>query len=221
MNFFGPIFLVMFGVTVVSFSRHAQAFRFEDLEKVNAVEQAELLDLARLAVTRRDFIQSRDYIEQARRKGYNPKAIEAAESYYRREYMALEEQKRRDEAVLQARIFQEETARRQLLQVNASGNKGGTINCAHVVSDSGLYGYCSSGSCDGFANDHSLWRLCKMGDASGYSKNYAFWNYIQNGDASGFSSNFRAWEGAKQNSGSLANRKRFAIYYLRGYIYLN
>ena len=50
MNFFGPILLVMFGVTVVSFSRHAQAFRFEDLEKVNAVEQAELLDLARLAL---------------------------------------------------------------------------------------------------------------------------------------------------------------------------
>ncbi len=118
------------------------------------------------------------------------------------------------------RIAQEEAARQQA-QADASGNKGGTIDCGYVSRDYGLWNYCTSGSCDGLSGDYGVWNLCRTGDAGGLSKNYAVWNYIQNGDPSGFSSNYSAWEGAKQNAGSPADRKRFAIFYLRGYIYRN
>ncbi len=96
-----PLSLVL-TLAAASLSGQTLAFSFKDVEKLEAAEQQELLGLARQAAARQDFSQARKFIEQARHKGYNPKAIEAAESTYRREYAAYEEQRRREEAQRQA-----------------------------------------------------------------------------------------------------------------------
>lgn len=218
-----PVSLLL-ALAAVSLSSPVQAFSFKDVEKLEAAEQQELLDMARRAAQQRNFPQARKFIEQARNKGYNPKSIDAAENIYQREYAAHEDQKRREEAARQASAAQEEALRRQAqrqAQVDSSGNKGGALNCHYVSSDYGLWNYCTSGSCEGLTSNYGLWNLCRTGDASGLSRNYAVWNYIQGGDASGFASNHHAFEGARQNAGSLADRKRYVIYYLRGYVYRN
>lgn len=101
------------------------AFSFEDIEKLEAAEQQELLELARRAAAARNFTQARSYIDQARHKGYNPQAIQAAEDVYKREYAAFEEQKRREEAERQARLAREE-AERQAAQ--RAGRAGGVTD---------------------------------------------------------------------------------------------
>lgn len=123
----------------IGLSLPAQAFDFKDLENLEAAEQQELLELARRAAAQHDFNQARSYIEQARHKGSNPQAIEAAETDYRRAYAAHQEQKRREEAERQARI---EAERRAAQRTSSSGGGG-----LYIVS--GLGGS-FSGRCSGY-----------------------------------------------------------------------
>lgn len=97
---------------------------------------------------------------------------------------------------------------------NSSSNN---INCSRVGHDGALWNYCESNSCDGFSNNHGLWTLCEQNSANGLSGNFGVWNYLETGNTAAFSGT--AYKGAEQNKGSFSTRKRFIIYYLRGYIY--
>ena len=200
----------------------AWAFSFDDLEKIEKEEQGDLLQQAKTAATNWEFGSARSLIQQARNKGANAKKVAEAEAVYRKHYAAYEEKQRQaEEAKRLAEEARKEAERQAVAQArqDASGNKGGSLNCMYVSKDYALWQYCERGSCDGFSSNYNLYQLCQYNDADALSSNYAIWNYLKNGNPSGFASNYRAWDRAKQQAGSFADRKRFVIYYLRGFTY--
>lgn len=98
----------------------------------------------------------------------------------------------------------------------SSGSNYGSINCGYVSKDYGLYKYCDTGSCDGFYDNYGLHRLCRDNETSGLSNQYALVTYLKNGNYHSFTGN--ALVSAKKHADSFENRKRFSIYYLRGYV---
>ena len=147
------------------------------------------------------YIKNEEARKEAEQRAYaNKKQKEREEA----------EQRRRD--AQNARIAADNQRR-----YDRSGNKGGSLQCNRVSGDYGLWRYCESGSCDGLSSNYGLWRLCQNNETSGLSGNYGIWSYLENGNLSAFRGN--AYFGAKQNSGSFADRKRFVIYYMRGYVY--
>lgn len=99
-------------------------------------------------------------------------------------------------------------------------NKEIRLDCSKVSSNFALWNYCERNSCDGLSSNYGLWNLCKNDDFSALSGDFAVWNYLKNGDSSGFS-DYNVWNSAKENSSSFSNRKRFIIYYLKGYLLEN
>lgn len=99
-------------------------------------------------------------------------------------------------------------------RASSEGSAGGLANCNSIHNDYPLYQYCDIGSCDGFTNE--LYLLCKYGDASSL-KNQNFYLYIQNGDLGAFTKDIDTFNAAKKSSNTFLSRKRFLIYYLRGY----
>lgn len=198
----------------------AAAFSFEEMDRIDQAEQGELLEAARKAAGQEDFDRARSLIEQARNKRYAPQAVAGVEKLVREAWAARDERLRREE---QARLAQAEAEAerraREQARVDGSGNKGGVLNCAIVSSNYGLWDYCERGRCEGFSGNYPLWTLCEKNDAGGLSSNYAVWSYLTKGDPSGFSKDYRAWSAASKQAGSFADRKRFIIFYLNGYIY--
>ena len=198
----------------------AQAFSFEEMDRIDQAEQGELLEAARKAAGQEDFDRAQSLIEQARNKRYAPQAVAGVEKLVREARAARDERLRREE---QARLAQAEAERRarEQARVDGSGNKGGALNCAMVSKHYGLWNYCETGSCAGFSGgNYALWNLCENNDPAGYAgANFPVWHYLANGNAGGFTSNHKVWSAAEKQAGSFANRKRFIIYYLRGYIY--
>ncbi len=202
-------------------------FDFDELELIQSSEQAELLEQARKAADGNEFSKADSLIQQARQKGYAPDEVKEAENFLasrksayaaeqariaREEEKRLAEERRRkqEEAARQARLAQQ--------RYDASGNKGGKLRCTSVAQDFGLWRYCTEGTCDGLSEDYNLWRLCEYDDVGAMSGNYNVWRYLKDG-VDTFTDDMGAYQGAKQNSGSFADRKRFVIYYLRGYVF--
>lgn len=126
------------------------AFSFDDMEKLEAAEQEDLLELAKQAARNEHFSRARDYLQQARNKSYNPKAVEAAESVYRSDYAAYEERQRREEAERQAQLAREEAARSGRGAIRASadmrnwclGAANNNIHNCYSINDSDLKNAC-------------------------------------------------------------------------------
>ena len=114
------------------------------------------------------------------------------------------------------RIDEAYKAEREARRRESAGSNYGAINCGYVGKDYGLYKYCDTGSCDGFYDSYGLRRLCTDNDPSGLVNQYALVNYINNGNYYSFTGNARV--SAEKHAGSFESRKRFAIYYLRGYV---
>ena len=95
----------------------------------------------------------------------------------------------------------------------------GGVNCNSVAKDYGLYTYCTTKRCDGFSSNYSLYRLCSSDDIDAMSGNYGVWRYLKDGDPAGFAKDYKYWSKAKKEAGSYEDRKRFVIYYMRGYTY--
>ncbi len=202
-------------------------FGFDELELIQSSEQGELLEKAREAAGSNSFDQAEKYLNQARQKGYAPEEVKEAENFLasskaafaaeqariareeEEKRLAEERRRKQDEAARQARLAQQ--------RYDASGDKGGRLNCNYIFSDFGLWQYCTKGICDGLSGDYPLWRLCEYDDVGAMSANYEVWKYLKDGVVS--FSDVEAYRGAKQNSGSFADRKRFVIYYLRGYVF--
>ena len=102
----------------------AQAFSFDDMERMEQFEQQELLDLAKQAARSWNFSAARNYLEQARNKGFSPNDVEAARRVYQSEYAAYEEKQRREE--------QERLARAEAERQRASGGSGGRKLASNV-----------------------------------------------------------------------------------------
>lgn len=194
-----------------------QGFDFDDMEKIDRAEQGELLEKAKQAARAEQFDQARRLIDQARNKAYDPKSVAAAETVYGNAKAAYEDRKRREEQERLARIEAERHAREQAAR-DSSGNAGGTLSCSDVSKNYGLYNYCTSGSCSGFAGNYGLYRLCDQNDPGGLSGNYGVYSYLTSGNPYGLKG-YEAIDGAQKAAGSFADRKRFIIYYLNGYVY--
>lgn len=184
-------------------------FGFDDLEEVEQMEQTNLLELARQAAKKWKFSKAKDYLDQARNKSYAPDQIKDVQKLIADNRQAYEAKKEKE------RLAKE----REEKERNASGNKGGRLNCSSVSSDYGLWQYCDHNSCTGLSNNYALYQLCQFDDITGLGSNYAIYNYLKNGDPSGLSKDYNVWLGAKRNAGSYADRKRWVIFYLRGYLY--
>jgi hypothetical protein len=201
------------------------AFSLDDLERLERIEQTELLDLAREAARNWRFGKADDYLDQARNKGYAPDEIAAVKTLIAENRAAKAEQERHEEEERRKREEQrrlaEQTKRAQEQQAgaDASGNMGGALDCKYVSSDYGLWNYCKTGTCSGLSGNYGIWSLCENNDFAGLSSNYGVWSYLKDGDPSGLSKDYKAWRAAKRFAGSFADRKRFVIYYLRGYVY--
>jgi hypothetical protein len=69
------------GLSVLPYpSAQGLAFGFDDLEKLEKEEQADLLQKARNAANSENFGSARSYLDQARNKGYAPKQVNAVAS---------------------------------------------------------------------------------------------------------------------------------------------
>ena len=209
-----PVCLLLWALALPLPSLRAD-FGFDELEIIQASEQEELLELAEKAASGNDFAQAGELIQQARQKGYAPGKIKKAEKFVAARKTAYEAEQARIAREEEEKRLAEERRRRQ--RYNASGNMGGALNCDAVARDFGLWRYCTEGTCDGLAADNDLWLLCAQNDVNAVSDNYAVWRYLKDGEA--LFSDINAYEAARQNAGSFADRKRFVIYYLRGYIY--
>lgn len=63
----------LLGIFVLScITPKAYAFGFDDLEKVEAAEQTELLELAKQAARNNNFSKAESFIKQTQHKGYAP-----------------------------------------------------------------------------------------------------------------------------------------------------
>lgn len=216
--------LLLLGVVPPTFAD----FSFEEMEELEQTEQGELLELARQASRNENFSGARDYLSQARHKGYAPDEVGAVEQQIAADVQQYQERQRQLRAAAEQREREAEqqrlaeaaqrAAEQQQASHDASGNMGGSLQCSYVSADYGLWNYCNSGDCSGLSGNYGLWQLCQNNDASGLSSNFGIWNYLTNGDPSGLSSDYNAWKAATRFKGSFADRKRFVIFYLYGHM---
>lgn len=157
------------------------------------------------------FSSAYSYLENARKLGVSRSELASAKRYVQNKKEAYEERIERER---QGSFKLERQANN-----DTNGNTGGSLNCARVSGDSALWKYCEKGSCDGFSSNHGLWTLCERNSASGLTDNSKVWSYLENGQTGGFSG--VAFNLAEQNKGSFIERKRFVIYYLRGFVLYN
>ena len=122
---------------------------------------------------------------------------------------------RRENSAMDAEYKAREAEKR----ANSEGSMGGTINCNSINNDYPLYQYCDTGSCSGFSN-YNLYRLCKDNAIDAMAGNYGIYSYLKNADLGAFAGkDIGIYHAAKKASGSFTSRKRFVIYYLRGYTF--
>lgn len=100
-------------------------------------------------------------------------------------------------------------------RANSEGSNSGSLNCSKVAKDYALYRYCDVGECDGFSSNYNLYRLCSNNDIDAMAGNYVIWRYLKEGEVN--FKDYKVASKAKEQS-SFSDRKRFVIYYLRGYI---
>lgn len=104
----------------LAFNPPAFAFGFNDLEKLEKEEQADLLQKARNAANSENFSGARSYLDQARNKGFTPKQVSAVAALIASKEAAKAERDRQEAAARQA-----EAARQQALAA-APANQGNT-----------------------------------------------------------------------------------------------
>ena len=220
------LLLLALSFTLISFSgcgnsnKHSMSSFDHDADDAEDFE--EYISKAKNSASNERFSQADSYLEKARKLGVSSSELSNAKSYVAGKERAYEERIERErqaqlERERQERIAQE--ARERQASNDASGNAGGSLNCARVSGDYALWSYCEKGDCAGFSSNYGLYTLCESNSANGLSGNYNIWSYLENGNTGGFSGT--AYKGAEQNKGSFADRKRFAIYYLRGFVYYN
>jgi len=173
---------------------------------------------AKSSARREHFSSAYSYLEKARKLGVSNSELASAKSYINDKKNAYDARIERERQAKLERERQERLARQRQERNDASGDAGGSLNCARVSGDYALWNYCENSSCNGFSANYGLWTLCEKNSANGLSGNYKVWSYLENGQNS-FSGT--AYRSAEQNKGSFADRKRFIIYYLRGYTYYN
>lgn len=181
----------------------------------------DLLLKAKQSASNEHFSAAREALEEARKiDGSNSAEYQKVSAYVGQKIDERDERLERERQAKLERERQErmaaEAAQRQA-NYDASGNAGGSLSCSRVSSDYALWSYCTAGKCDGFSSNYGLWRLCEHDALDGLSGNYNIWSYLQNGNTGGFTGT--AYKGAEQNKGSFADRKRFVLYYMRGYVY--
>ncbi|MEN3371959.1 hypothetical protein [Dechloromonas sp. ZS-1] len=121
------------------------------------------------------------------------------------------------ESLKAQRDYEAEVARRDR-RAKSEGAMGGQLSCTSVVKDHALYDYCNTGNCSGFSSNYGLYSLCDGNKTDGLG-DHGMVRYIENGDIAVFSKNIKYYQAAQKQSGSFIDRKRFVIYYLRGYVY--
>ncbi len=221
------LLLAIAALPLIALSPPAMAdFGFDEMEQIDSAEQDDLLSEAKKAARSWSFGTAESYLKQAEQKGFAPNKVKAVRDLISsaRNAKAAKERREEEERQLAQRQRREREASRRASsarrdQRDASGNMGGTLPCHRVSKDYGLWNYCKTGDCSGLSKNYGIWNLCKNNDPSGLSGNFGVWSYLKTGNTSGLSKNYRAWRGAKKNAGSFADRKRWVIFYLRGYIY--
>lgn len=200
----------------------AHSFSFDDLERIERVEQTELLDQARRAAQAWRFGEAESFLGQARARTYDPQAVAAVEQELTRQrqaHQAEQDRLRREEEERRLAEQRRIEAAQAAAAAAAAGGGGGSVNCTLTSSNYALFRYCTTGSCDGFSiNNYGIWNLCQNNDPAGLSTNYSIFRYLTTGDTSGFYGNIQAWNSAQRNAGSFESRKRFVIYHAYGFI---
>lgn len=216
-------FLIFAGVSVM-IPMQSYAISLDD-EEEDREDVEDYLQRAKSAAKNENFSQAQSLLKKAQSYGVQQDDLKEAEAYAAQKKEAYEARLERErQAKLEAerqereRIARLERERERQAQYDASGNKGGSLNCSYVGQDYALYRYCTTGSCDGFAGNYNLHRLCAYDDADALSGNYNIWRYLKNGESGAFT-DYSMRQGAEQNAGSFSDRKRFVIYYMRGYIF--
>jgi len=219
---FKVLFLMILSFTFLGFTACSDNKDKYDMSSLNndmddESDFEEYIQNAKHSARNENFSSANRYLEDARRLGVSNRELISAKSYVKNKKNDYD---KKIELEKQARLERERIQREVSRQASndASGNAGGSLNCARVSGDWALWNYCENASCNGFSDHYGLWTLCENNSANGLSGNYKIWNYLENGK-NGFSGN--AYRSAEQNKGSFADRKRFVIYYLRGYTYYN
>lgn len=231
MSFFGGIKNMKYtkiAVLILFCSTLAFSLSIKDLDKFDRIDSLDYVSKAKEKANNEQFSQSYELLKKASSLGLSSSEYKDVEKYIeekKKSYEArLERERLEKERKERARLEkeqQERLAAQRQADYDASGNKGGSINCNYVSSDYGLYQYCSRGSCDGLSDNYNLYQLCKYDDIDALSGNYTVYQYLKgNGNSYAFTS-YNAQNGAQQNERSYADRKRFIIFYLRGYIFRN
>ena len=201
------------GVANAGFSIGLDSDESDEQDYEDAMEEGRLNDARKLGV----HVQEVETALEKRRQEELARARREAERREREEQVRLAQEaaeRAAERAAEEAQLAAEGNQRRY----DASGNKGGSLSCQYVASDSALWNYCNRGACDGFSNNYGLYHLCNNNSPSGFASNYGVYDYLVNGNPYGLSG-YNAQQGAKNNSGSFSDRKRFIIYHLRGYVY--
>lgn len=141
-SFFYPrLGVLLLGLGLLLGGSYALAFSFDDIERLEQVEQQELLKLVKQAARRNNFRQARDYLSRARNASYNPTAVAEAE----RIIAQAEEAERR--RIAEERRLAEERRRQQAARQSASsGSRASSqgerqLNCRIVCRTSGFLMY--------------------------------------------------------------------------------
>ena len=206
-------FILSFSYMVIYPTNLVAMSIYDDDDEDDKEDIQELLTKAKKASNNENFSKAYRLINEAKKMGIEYKKIEKVKNYISRqedeynERLRLERQRAEQERL--ARLMAKE-------RYNQSGDKGGSLNCSRVSSNYALYRYCTTGSCDALASNYEVYRLCKDDEYS--SLPYGVFNYLKNGEPYGLNG-YKAQQGAKQNSGSFYDRKRFIIYYLNGFVY--
>lgn len=221
MSAFKIVLIVMLSMNFVTVLQNASALHAISLddEEEDIEDVEDLLKKAKQKAEKGEYGSAKSLIREARKYGVIKSDIDIVYKYVDEKHQAYIARIEREEAEEQAKREAEEAARQAELaqeRYDASGNKGGSLNCNYVSSNYALWNYCNSGSCSGFSSNYALYSLCQNNNTNGVSSNYNVWNYLENGRNS-FSG--RVYSAAEQNRGSFSDRKRFVIYYLNGYIY--
>jgi len=116
----------------LAFTPPVPAFSFDDLEKLEKEEQADLLQKARNAANSENFGSVRSYLDQARNKGFAPKQVNAVASLISSQEAAKAERDRRAEEVRRQedarRLAEAEAARRRAQSSGSSGSYGVSVD---------------------------------------------------------------------------------------------
>ncbi len=206
--------------TIVSFSACSDDNKYDMSSLNNDMDDEsdfeEYIANARRSARNESFSSAYIYLDKARELGVSNSELASAKSYVSSKKEAYEARIERERQARLERERQARMARERQASNDASGNAGGSLNCSQVSGDWALWNYCENNSCNGFSENNGLWTLCENNSANGLSGNGKVWNYLENG-INGFSGT--AYNRAEESKGSFSDRKRFVIYYLRGYTY--